>query len=87
MSNYLVGILIFHHTTILVKSTKTTSAGVSLHFDAHKICLFSPIILTTIFFALIAPNTSIEQETSTQEGQKRIYEKGEQLALMFSTPQ
>ena len=68
--DYLVWILIFHHTTILVKSTNTTTTtGVSLLFDACKIRLFSPIILTTIFFALIAI-TSIKQEASIEEGQK-----------------
>lgn len=70
ITDYLVWILIFHHTTILVKSTNTTTtAGVSLLFDACKIRLFSPIILTTIFFALIAI-TSIKQEASIEEGQK-----------------
>jgi len=70
ITDYLVWILIFHHTTILVKSTNTTTTtGVSLLFDACKIRLFSPIILTTIFFALIAI-TSIKQEASIEEGQK-----------------
>ena len=70
ITDYLVWILIFPHTTILVKSTNTTTTtGVSLLFDACKIRLFSPIILTTIFFALIAI-TSIKQEASIEEAQK-----------------